>query len=99
MRGGPENCNGCGRLLANGLCTLTGLRQTSVEMPCPYRVPQHKASLVSDAELARLRAIEQTVEQYLALYLQQPAPRSYESAWSLTLLEAILAGRGPKESK
>jgi len=88
MRGGPENCNGCGRLLANGLCTLTGLRQTSVEMPCPYRVPQHKASLVSDAELARLRAIENAAKAWRGM--QGDVSGAFD---------AILAGRGPKESK
>ena len=48
------------------------------------------------AEILRLRAIESAAKEYQALYLALPVPRDYEAAWGLTLLEAILAGRGPE---
>ena len=45
-------------------------------------------------ELAELRKIKEAAEAWADGSIEVP-PRSYESAWSMTTAQAILAGRGP----
>lgn len=61
------------------------------------RMAEHRPVKLQAAYERQAYRIALAVEEFLAHYKAMPAPRSYEIAWAMTLLEVIAQGRGPDD--